>query len=603
MILKALYDLAVRENLDPFYEPKGVTYLIHVDQGGRFLRILEPLEEAPLGPKGRSRGKPRPPKRPVPRRSARTVQDSAEFLVDKAEYIFGVDARNEEKRKKEPERPEARRKLFRERIKVALADSSVANNDGLRSVLDFLEKDCGSRSRALSEWLSEKAASDPKALEAGLFAFVYAPDGGAICVHEHPDVRSYWAHQLNSDSDAVRGQCLVTGAENAALSRLHAAPKGIPPVSLTKGGVPLTSVNKDAFRSYGLEDVGCAPISAEATQRVDAALTRLLDPAYPGTDGNPMPRRCVTLTPNTILVYWAREDASLDFIAGLDAADPEQVSALLHSPYKGRPAAIEDASGFYALVLSGTQGRGIVRSFVESTVRDVAVNVERYFADARITRPFSKPDGTYPILDLRRSLVFEGDLDRLPPDLAVQTYVSILRGRSYPRILLEAAVRRNRVDLFPKRGFLRGPEALAARCSLIKAFLVRNLRREVPVSLDARRPEPAYRLGRLLAVVDKLQADALGSVNATIVDRYYGSASSTPAAVMPTLLRRCQHHLGKLRREKPGWAVNQEKLLQEVMGGLERFPPTLTLEEQGLFALGFYHQRQAFYVKKEGAVE
>jgi CRISPR-associated protein Csd1 len=206
-------------------------------------------------------------------------------------------------------------------------------------------------------------------------------------------------------------------------------------------------------------------------------------------------------------------------------------------------------------------------------------------------------------LDLRRSLVFEGDLDRLPPDLAVQTYVSILRGRSYPRILLEAAVRRNRVDLFPKRGFLRGPEALAARCSLIKAFLVRNLRREVPVSLDAKRPEPAYRLGRLLAVVDKLQADALGSVNATIVDRYYGSASSTPAAVMPTLVRRCQHHLGKLRREKPGWAINQEKLLQEVMGGLDRFPPTLTLEEQGLFALGFYHQRQAFYVKKEGAVE
>jgi CRISPR-associated protein Csd1 len=181
--------------------------------------------------------------------------------------------------------------------------------------------------------------------------------------------------------------------------------------------------------------------------------------------------------------------------------------------------------------------------------------------------------------------------------------VSILRGRLYPRIVFEAAIRRNRVDLFPTRGFPQGPDALAARCSLIKAFLIRNLRREVSVSLDPSRPEPAYRLGRLLAVVDKLQADALGNVNATIVDRYYGSASSTPAAVMPTLIRRCQHHLSKLRRDKPGWAVNQEKLLQEVMSGLERFPPTLTLEEQGLFALGFYHQRQAFYVKKEGAIE
>ena len=119
------------------------------------------------------------------------------------------------------------------------------------------------------------------------------------------------------------------------------------------------------------------------------------------------------------------------------------------------------------------------------------------------------------------------------------------------------------------------------------------------MSLDPTRPEGAYHLGRLLAVLDKCQQDALGSVNATLVDRYYGAASSTPAAIFPTLLRNNRHHLAKLRKEKAGWAITQERLIQEVMDGLNAFPRTLNLESQGLFALGFHHQRQAFFTKKD----
>ena len=117
------------------------------------------------------------------------------------------------------------------------------------------------------------------------------------------------------------------------------------------------------------------------------------------------------------------------------------------------------------------------------------------------------------------------------------------------------------------------------------------------MSLDLTNRQPAYLLGRLLAVIDHIQQDALGSVNASLVDRYYGSASSTPGVVFPSLLRRSQHHLSKLRKEKTGLAVNREKLLQEAMGGLQSFPRTLTLQAQGLFALGFHHQRQAFFTK------
>lgn len=118
------------------------------------------------------------------------------------------------------------------------------------------------------------------------------------------------------------------------------------------------------------------------------------------------------------------------------------------------------------------------------------------------------------------------------------------------------------------------------------------------MSLDPSLQEPGYLLGRLLALLDKLQQDALGSVNATLVDRYYGSASTTPVAVFPSLIRRSQHHLSRLRKDRPGQAVNQEKLLQAICQPLARFPRTLTLDQQGLFALGFHHQRQDFFTPR-----
>ena len=118
------------------------------------------------------------------------------------------------------------------------------------------------------------------------------------------------------------------------------------------------------------------------------------------------------------------------------------------------------------------------------------------------------------------------------------------------------------------------------------------------MGLDTHRADTPYRLGRLLAVIDRLQQHALGNVNATIVDRYYGSASSTPEAVFPTLVRRSQHHIGRLRRERPGLGVTMDRLLQDVVSPLSAFPKTLNLEQQAMFALGFYHQRQDFFSKK-----
>jgi CRISPR-associated protein Csd1 len=443
--------------------------------------------------------------------------------------------------------------------------------------------------------------SDPREREViaeAWFAFVYEPDGGVMCVHEHPDVRAYFEDQLGITNIAARGQCLVTGEADAALAKLHASPKGVPGGS--GAGVPLTSVNQPAFQSYGLDAIGCAPISTTATLAIDTALSRLLAEGYLGRDGRPLPTRRILLDRKTVFLFWSRGGAVIDYLSGLDSDDPEKVRELLRSPHVGRPAAVADPSAFYAVVLSGSKGRAVVRTLVESTVADVAASISRHLEATRILRPFGRGEGAYPLRDLRRAIAVLGDSDRLPPNLAADLYAAVLEGRPYPRILFESAVRRMRIDPTGKGAVGRAfPDQVAARCSLVKAYFVRNQGKEVSVSLDAERPDPAYRLGRLLAALDKIQQDALGDVNATMVDRYYGGASSTPAAVFPTLVRRSQHHLSKLRKEKPGLAVVRERLLQEIFSGLDSFARTMPLEDQGLFSLGFYHQRQDFFTKKE----
>jgi CRISPR-associated protein Csd1 len=174
--------------------------------------------------------------------------------------------------------------------------------------------------------------------------------------------------------------------------------------------------------------------------------------------------------------------------------------------------------------------------------------------------------------------------DNLPPNLAVDFFLAILFGRPFPRTLLSMAVARCRAER----------EVSRERAALLRACLIRNFRMEVSVSLDKDNAEPGYRLGRLLAVLERLQADAQNKPNKTIVDRFYGAASTRPATVFPSLIRLAQHHAAKLSS-----AGFHQKRLGEVLDGLAAFPPTLRLEEQGLFALGYYHQRQEFFRPKE----
>jgi CRISPR-associated protein Csd1 len=590
MIYRALVDLAEHEGLlqDTSYEPKEVHYLIYLGKDGKYLGYSAPRLDPKLDKRGKAMGRPQAPKLSIPRRSDRTVQDQAEFLVDKAEYVLGVDPKRERPR----EKLAIRRHLFRQAVNQA-ADALSAS-DALRSVGVFLEEDVPEE---LASLISPSSTAETAAMAAALFAFVYEPDGGVSCVHDQPEVHEYFRRLSTLDDAGGEGQCLVTGKE-APLTRLHAKPKGIPPKGVTKGGVPLTSANSDAFYSYGLKEVGCAPISREANVAIELALNRLLDPAYPRGDGLTFPKRHEVISNDTVVTYWSRGDSDLNFISECEQKDPEVVGAMLRSPSSGRPAPLTDPSVFYALILSGAQGRGVIRSFLESTVRATAENVDCYREQVCIDRPYEDLPGGYPLGVIRRALVARGDLKNLPAAFAADLYLAILDGRPFKGAVAETIVRRNRAELLPMTKTGRRDEIpLAARCSLLKAYFIRNRKENILVRLDNGRIDPPYLLGRLLAEIDKIQQDALENVNATLVDRFYGSASSTPRSVFPTLIRRSQHHLAKLRREKPGLAVNHEKLLQEVMADLTDFPATLDLEQQALFSLGFFHQRRAFFTK------
>ncbi|MCR9211909.1 MAG: type I-C CRISPR-associated protein Cas8c/Csd1, partial [bacterium] len=178
----------------------------------------------------------------------------------------------------------------------------------------------------------------------------------------------------------------------------------------------------------------------------------------------------------------------------------------------------------------------------------------------------------------------------VPPLLGGALLRSVLTGGRYPEALLTTILRRIRAE----------QEIRHVKAAMIKAILNHNHQKEIPVMLDPVRPDPAYQLGRLFACLERAQEDALPGLNATIKDRYFGAASATPGTVFPRLIRMNQHHIGKL---EGGKKVVAEKRIQEIMGRLHDFPSHLGITDQGLFSIGYYHQRQDFFTKKETTPE
>jgi len=590
MILNALMDFARSQGLteNPDYQPMPVRWLIHIDSGGKPLIVRDTLT-----PTSEGDGKPAAAVFLIPKRSKRTSAVSTEFVVDKAAYVFGwvhpdkLADKNLSDAKKEQLRARAAKghDLYLNELRLI---GNVTADEGVSAWLAFLTGPAV-QSLQLPDWG-----------EGDLIAPCYYPDGGPLLSDRLSD---YWKGrrlepQFGSGEPCGPADrtadtpvtCLVTG-EPCAPVRLHPSVKGIPPVSDTKGGVPLTSINAPSFGSYRLEDVGCAPVSQAAADAYQTALNRLLADAYPHptVQGTTLPPRKVKLADDTAVVFWSKNDEAVDTLWGaIESADPNAVEALYSAVWKGKPIALDDPTPFFALTLSGAQGRGTVRGWHESNLAAVIQHVKSYLKQLEIARP--PQSGTHPpLLALLRQTAVFGKLENIPPGLAGEVFQAVLTGRPFPHSVLDALVRRLRAER----------ELLPDRAAFLKAYLCRiNLLKEDNRMLDDDCPDHSYRLGRLFAVLEKLQEEAI-SANASIRDRYYGAASATPVVVFPQLLRKVPHHLSKLT---PGRRTNLDKLIQQVCSGLPSeapFPPTMTLQEQGLFAVGYYHQRQALFTKKD----
>lgn len=493
----------------------------------------------------------------------RTVGVVPNFTWDNTGYVLGLDEKG---------KPERTRRQFEAFVSLHRELADVMPDPALAAVNTFL-----------AGWLPECAPSLEYWSEMVGTNVVFRLDGEREFVSQKAVVREIWLARLSRESDSLAGRCLVTGADRP-IARLHPPIKGVKDAQTT--GASLISFNLAAFESYGKDQNFNAPVSDASAFAYVAALNHLLR----FTGG-----RRVQIADATT-VFWAERDTPVeDFLgflissAGEDTATAADLRIFLESVRDGKkpPNVGDDGVRFFILGLSPNIKRLFARFWYAGTVGELSVRVGQHIRDFAMIRQFDKDPEFPSIWRILVETVRRGTKEGINPTLSGAMLRAILQGTAYPRTLLSSMIGRLRA----------GDDVSFIKAAAIKACLVRDRRlrsagREVPVSLDPNHPSVAYRLGRLFAALEKAQKEAVPGANATIRDRYYGAASATPRTVFPMLLRLAQHHIQKADK------IWHDKLIGEIMDGLSDFPAHLTLDDQGMFAIGYYHQRQDFYKKR-----
>jgi len=406
-----------------------------------------------------------------------------------------------------------------------------------------------------------------------------------VRVIDLPEVQSFWADELGlgaEDEPAEGGfECIVCGNQRDAV-RVHPLKiKGI--LAGQSGGTDLISANNDAYFSYGLENSLTAPTCASCAEMYANGLNALLASAKTHTRVAGVEYCC-----------WVKSGKDTAVIPCLEDPESEDAMWVIASFTNGNTNALREfkEEHFYATSLSGNGARAVVLSWLDSTLLEAYEHIVKYFEAHSIVAPDGGAPTRYPLRRLANAMVRDPAKQQPPRgDIAAMMRFA-LAGSKLPLDLLNQAVIRCRAEQGVRRD----------RAALLKMVLVSRERfAEVgglKEMLDPAITEPAYVYGRLFSVLNDIQYAALGSVNASVVDRFYGAASATPAAVFGLLIRNAQNHLKKMRRDKKELAANAlEARMEELLGfipsvaGKMKFEKTLGLEGQGVFALGFYHQR------------
>lgn len=574
MILQALTryyeDLLSRgEIAAPGWSPAKISYALCLNGAGDLEQVIPTMEEVTKGKKTVLQ----PQTFSLPAAVKRTVGIDANFLWDNSSYLLGVDQKG---------KPERSRDCF-----AAAAQKHHAVLDGVdspiaRAILAFFDT-----------WQPEHAAEHPaltgqfEEVTAGA-NLLFRVDG---CYPQKDDaIRAAWqSYRESSDPDAVRMQCLVTGREDE-ITATHPAIKGVR--NAQSSGAALVSFNAPAFCSYGREQNFNAPVGKYAAFAYTAALNHLL-----------ADRKNVQLIGDTTVVCWAEgADPAYQSFFGTACFGAEtglsddDLRAALKRLAELKPCddlGIDPNRPFYILGLAPNAARLSVRFFLRDSFGRLMKNVNAHYERLEIVRPAYAKTNILPLWAMLRETVNLNSRDKSPsPAMAGAATRAVFSGGPYPASLLEAVMLRIRAE----RNITWG------RAAIIKAYYLKNPHKDCPkevltVSLNEASTDTAYTLGRLFSVYEAVQQAANPGINTTIKDKYFNSAAAMPAGIFPVLNNLCQKHLRKLDGRQRVYYDKQIMTLKGILG--ESYPMRMTLAQQGSFDLGYYHQTQKRYTKKE----
>jgi CRISPR-associated protein Csd1 len=575
MILQALYEYydRLREDPDsgvalPGFAPQRISFAIVIDEKGQLVQIQD-LREM-------SSKKPRPITLKVPEAAKKSVNIAANFLWGNSSYVLGFNTKDNADRTQKSF--EAFKNLHH-RIGDELHDKEM------NAVLQFLDS-----------WKPQKRSADFDWDGIIGFNLVFRLQEKLGFVHECTKIQKAWIKHGLISVNGREGRCLITGA-NTQIARLHNPIKGI----YDPGGQAqkmLVSFNRDAFSSYAKEQNYNAPIGIEAAFAYTTALNHLLR----------FDSKQRVQIGDATTVFWTERSSPLEDFMGnildprkdsaVTAADAKRVNDYLTAVRKGtRPELAQDSDmRFYILGLAPNASRLAVRFWYTNSVEKVSEHLGKHFSDIEITKEYENQSEFPGLWQLLIETVRHHRKEGKPIDAETSPVIAaafaraVIEALPYPNAILASLINRIRAD-----GAIN-----FQRMGLIKGILKRNYgNKEATMALNEECANAAYRLGRLFAVLEKAQEEAIPGANATIKDRFFGSASATPSIVFPQLIRLSQHHLAKL---DGGSKIHKEQLIQSILDGIdpaEGLPSHLRLEDQGMFALGYYHQRKAFFTKKE----
>lgn len=546
-----------------------VSYAVNLSSEGKVTAIFSLKEE-------QERGKKKvevPSLVTVPEMVVRSSGVSANFLCDNSKYMLGIDSDGTNSRVMECFQAAKERHL----ALLKNMESEIAQ--AICRYFETWDPEAASDNSVLKEYWDDIT-------DGGNLIFCM----GEVFAHEDPGIEETWNNTYNTPAGDVEGICLVTG-KRSAISRIHKTIKGVP--GAQSSGAALVSFNAPAFESYGKEQSYNAPVGKYAEFAYTTALNFLLSQ-----------RDYTFQLGDSMIVFWAEsgeEEYQKGFLMFAESKpdNQEEIKGIFESLKKNQPVYVDQLElnpdqRFYILCLAPNAARLSVRFFYQDSFGNILRNISRHYERMEMIKPSWETMEYMGIRQMLFETVNQKSRDKSPvPNMAAMVLQAILSGARYPASLYADTLIRIRAE--------QG-NVTWGRAAIIKAYLIRNYMWEEGenyMGLNEESKEPAYVLGRLFSVLESIQLDANPGIKATIRDRYFNSACATPASVFPVLVKLKNSHMKKLEREKASSKIYYEQLLTEIMGKLDEYPKRLSLEEQGQFILGYYHQVQRKYQKKE----